>query len=74
MNIMRTLIIDDERLARKELIKILSEFPQINVIEECANGLEGVEKIHKLKPELVFLDIQMRGMSGFEMLENLNFL
>ena len=68
---MRAIIIDDERLARAELKKLLQEFPEIEVIDEAANAEEGISKIDSLNPELVFLDIQMPGKTGFEMLSEL---
>ncbi len=70
---MRTLIIDDERLARKELNSLLEKYAEIEVIGECANAQEARESIHNLKPDLIFLDIQMPGQSGFELLETLDF-
>lgn len=68
---MKALIIDDERLARKELIKLLDEYKEIEVIGEAVNADDGIEKIKELKPELIFLDVQMPGKTGFEMLEEL---
>ena len=68
----KAIIIDDERLARNELKKLLSEFPEIEVIEEAANAIEGIEKIETLNPDLIFLDIQMPGMTGFDMLQELD--
>lgn len=68
---MRTLIADDERLARNELRRLLENYPGIDIIDEATNGEEAVEKINRLRPELVFLDIQMPGKTGFEVLENL---
>ncbi len=65
----KTLIIDDERLARNELRKLLSEFPDIEVVDEATNVDEGVEKIDLLNPDLVFLDIQMPGKTGFDLLQ-----
>jgi two-component system LytT family response regulator len=65
----KTLIIDDERLARNELRKLLSEFPDIEVIDEATNVDEGVEKIDILNPDLIFLDIQMPGKTGFDLLQ-----
>lgn len=65
---MRTIIIDDERLARTELKKMLKDFPEIEIIDEASNAVEGKEKIDEQKPDLVFLDIQMPGKTGFEML------
>jgi two-component system LytT family response regulator len=67
----RAIIIDDERLARNELKKLLLDFPEIEVIAEATNASEGVEKIDSLSPDLVFLDIQMPGKTGFDMLSEL---
>lgn len=68
----KTIIVDDERLARNELKKLLMEFPEIEVIAEAANAGEGIEKIDELQPDLVFLDIQMPGKTGFDMLAELS--
>ncbi len=68
---MRAIIIDDERLARAELRKLLQDFPEVEVIDEAANAEEGIHKIGSLKPDLIFLDIQMPGKTGFEMLSEL---
>ena len=65
---MRAIIIDDERLARNELKKLLQEFPEVEVIGEAANANEGIDKIESLSPDLIFLDIQMPGKTGFDML------
>lgn len=69
MNKIRTLIIDDESLARDLLRHYLSKDERVELIGECSNGFEGVLAIHELKPDLVFLDIQMPKITGFEMLE-----
>jgi two-component system, LytTR family, response regulator len=69
---MRAIIIDDERLARTELKKLLQDFPEIEVVDEAANAEEGIAKIDSLHPDLVFLDIQMPGKTGFEMLSELD--
>lgn len=69
---MRALIIDDERLARKELTKLLEDFPEIEILGEAANADEAIELINSLKPDLLFLDIQMPGKTGFELLEMLD--
>ena len=66
------LIIDDEKLARDLLREYLESFPQIEVISECAKGSEAVEKINKLKPDLIFLDVQMPGMTGFDVLDEID--
>ena len=68
----KALIIDDERLARNELKKLLADFSEIEIIGEAANATEGIEKIESLMPDLIFLDIQMPGKTGFEMLEELD--
>jgi two-component system LytT family response regulator len=71
MVMIRAIIIDDERLARNELKKLLMDFPEIEVIAEATNAAEGVEKIDSLNPDLIFLDIQMPGKTGFDMLSEL---
>jgi two-component system, LytTR family, response regulator len=68
----KVLIIDDERLARNELKKLLQDFPTIEIIGEAANADEGIEKIESLSPDLIFLDIQMPGKTGFDMLAELD--
>lgn len=68
---MRAIIIDDERLARTELKKMLQEFPEMEVVDEAANADEGITKITKHQPDIIFLDIQMPGKTGFEMLQQL---
>ena len=68
----KAIIIDDERLARAELKKLLLEFPTIEVIGEASNAKEGIEKIESLSPDLIFLDIQMPGKTGFDMLTELD--
>src|SRR3954466_10596337 len=68
----KAIIIDDERLARNELKKLLADFPEIEVVGEAANANEGIQKISELDPELVFLDIQMPGKTGFDMLSELD--
>lgn len=68
----RIVIIDDERLARNELKKLLSEFPEVEVAGEATNATDGIEKIESLQPDLVFLDIQMPGKTGFDMLADLD--
>lgn len=68
---MKALVVDDSRLARNELKRLLKDFDHINVIGEAANAAEAKEFIEEKKPELVFLDIQMPGKNGFELLEDL---
>ena len=70
-NMQKAIIIDDERLARNELKKLLQDFPEVEVIGEAANANEGIDKIESLSPDLVFLDIQMPGKTGFDLLTEL---
>lgn len=65
------IVIDDERLARNELKKMLSEYPEIEIIAEAANADEGVKLIEELSPDLIFLDIQMPAKTGFDLLSEL---
>lgn len=69
---MRTIIIDDEPLARSLLIELLEDQKDIEIIAECGDGFEGIKAIQELKPDLIFLDIQMPKITGFEMLELLD--
>jgi two-component system, LytTR family, response regulator len=65
----RALIIDDEPLARSIVIEYLQNYPQIELIQECSDGFEGVKAVQQHRPDLIFLDIQMPKINGFEMLE-----
>lgn len=69
---MKAIIIDDERLARTELRKLLQEFPEIEIIDEASDAEEGLQKIENQNPDLVFLDIQMPGKTGFDLLSELD--
>ena len=66
---MRTLIVDDEHLARAVLREYLGAHPDVEIVGECANGYEAVKAIAEYDPELVFLDIQMPKLDGFEVVE-----
>ena len=66
------LIVDDERLARTELRKMLQEFADIEIVDEASNVDEALEKIEQHNPDLVFLDIQMPSKTGFDLLEELD--
>ena len=68
----RAFLADDERAARARLRRLLDRHPQIEIIGEATNGLEAVEAIERLRPELLFLDVQMPGLSGFEVLQGLS--
>jgi two-component system, LytTR family, response regulator len=66
---LRTIIVEDEELARQLMKSFLNESDKIEIVAECENGFEGVKMINELKPDLVFLDIQMPKITGFELLE-----
>jgi two-component system LytT family response regulator len=65
----KTIIVDDEPLARRNLRLLLEKDPQIEIVDECGNGLEAVKAIKSLSPDLIFLDIQMPEIDGFDVLE-----
>lgn len=68
---MKTILVDDERLARKELSTLLTDYDFIEVVDECANVDEALISIKKHQPDLIFLDIQMPEKTGFDLLEEL---
>ncbi|WP_205729585.1 LytR/AlgR family response regulator transcription factor [Taishania pollutisoli] len=72
MRTIRTIIIDDERLAREELKSLLKNYAEIEIISEAKNGEEGVQLINELNPDLIFLDVNMPGLSGFDLLKQLD--
>lgn len=69
---MRALVIDDERLARKELINLLNQLETVEVVGEAINVVDAKEKIEQLQPDVIFLDIQMPEKTGFDLLEELD--
>ncbi|MEN9441481.1 MAG: hypothetical protein RLZ33_1558 [Bacteroidota bacterium] len=71
MKTFKTILVEDERLAREELKSLLKEYLEVDIIGEAKNGEEGIALIKEQKPDLVFLDINMPGMNGFEMLKHL---
>ena len=71
---MKAIIVDDERLARLELVNLLKEHKNITVIGECSNAEEAKIEIEKLRPDLIFLDIQMPEKTGFDLLEELDYI
>ena len=68
----KAILIDDERLARVELRRLLTNHPQIEIVAEAANVAEAIKLIHQHQPHLLFLDIQMPGATGFDLLEQLD--
>lgn len=71
MSTLRTIIVDDESLARRGLAIRLQQIPQVDVIQECNNGMQALKAIAEHSPDLVFLDIQMPGMDGFDVIGQL---
>ena len=69
---MKTIIIDDEPLARSIVREYLKKYPELEIAQECNDGFEGVKAIQQDQPDLIFLDIQMPKINGFEMLELLD--
>jgi two-component system LytT family response regulator len=69
---MKALIIDDERLARAELRRLLEKHPDVEIVGEARDADDALSQISRLEPELLFLDIQMPGANGFELLEQLD--
>ena len=69
MSIKKVIIIDDEPLARSIVAEYLQSFPQLQLVQECGDGFEGLKAIMQHQPDIIFLDIQMPKITGFEMLE-----
>jgi DNA-binding LytR/AlgR family response regulator len=68
---MKCLIIDDEAAARSRLARLLSAHPNLEIVGEASDGLQALESIERLRPDLIFLDIQMPGLNGFEVLRSM---
>lgn len=71
---MKAIIVDDERLARAELRRLLGDFPAIEILDEAQNASEAIRKIKELKPDVVFMDIQMPDTNGIEVMKHLKTL
>jgi len=67
--IIKSIVVDDEDYARAGLVSMLAEIPDVQVIAECENGLDAINKIQELKPDVVFLDIKMPHIDGFEVID-----
>ncbi len=68
----KTIVVDDEPLACKRLEKLLNEDKEIELVSLCANGEEAIKQINEEQPDLVFLDIQMPEINGFDVLQNID--
>ncbi|MDH3323314.1 MAG: LytTR family DNA-binding domain-containing protein [Flavobacteriaceae bacterium] len=68
---LNTIIVDDEPLARLRLVNLLEDVPEVAVVFQCKTGQEAINKINKIEPDLVFLDIQLKDMTGFDVLEKI---
>ena len=69
---LKALVIDDELFAREELIELLTETEKVDVIGQASNAIEGLKQINHLKPDVVYLDIQMPQITGIELLSMLD--
>ena len=67
-----TLIIDDEPLARQRIRNLLTDISEIEILDECATGKKAIKAIESNKPDLIFLDIQLKDMTGFNVLEKID--
>jgi len=70
--IISTLIIDDESLARQRLKNLILEIPELQILDTCSTGKKAIEKINQLQPDLIFLDIKLKDMNGFDILEQIS--
>src|SRR5210317_882662 len=68
---LKTIVVDDEPLARQLMLSYLAELSEIEVLAECANGREAVEAVLASEPDLMFLDIRMPGLNGFEVIKQI---
>src|SRR5689334_15840628 len=68
---LRVVVVDDEAPARKKILRFLNGHPEVEVVGEASNGTDALNIIRKEKPELVFLDVQMPGMDGFDVVREL---
>jgi two-component system LytT family response regulator len=71
MTCLKTIVVDDEPLARRLMVSFLEEIADIDVVAECANGREAIDTVLELAPDLMFLDIMMPGLNGFEVIKKL---
>ena len=68
----KTIVIDDELLARQRVLDLLKEYPEFEIVGKCRNGEESIAAIDRQEPDVVFLDIQLKDMDGFDILKSIN--
>src|SRR5579862_7382279 len=68
----RAVVVDDEPLGRRGIVARLEKSGQVDVVGQCSNGREAVEAVRRLRPDLLFLDVEMPGFSGFEVVDSLS--
>ncbi len=71
MKHIRTIVVDDEPAARARIGRLLHQDPEIDMVGECRNGTEAVDAVQKLRPDLIYLDVEMPQMNGFEVVTRL---
>ncbi|MCI0447210.1 response regulator [bacterium] len=69
LDLIRTIIVDDEQLARERLRRFLETHTEFEIVRECSNGIDAVQAILELRPHVIFLDVHLPGLSGFEVIE-----
>jgi two-component system, LytTR family, response regulator len=74
LNTITALVIDDEKPAREEMIAALQAYSQIEIVEQCKNSTQALEAIERIKPDVIFLDIEMPPYSGMELVKKLNYI
>lgn len=67
-----TLIVDDEKLARQRLVNLVNDIPELELVGQCSTGKEAISTIEEIEPDVVFLDIQMKDMNGFDVLQKIS--
>ncbi|PHS34734.1 MAG: DNA-binding response regulator [Sulfurovum sp.] len=67
-----TVIVDDEKLARQRLVNLINDVPDLDLVGQCSTGKEAIATINEIEPAIVFLDIQMKDMTGFDVLQNIS--
>ena len=71
MDSIRVVVVDDENLARQRIRRLMTDFPDMQIVDECGDGESAVKSVRKNRPDLLFLDVRMPGMDGFAVLDSL---